>query len=57
MYSRQDNDLTEEAIMLKKVPSNVSDNSDNNTSGMGGMAYKTYTCEFYLPIYNSYILL
>lgn len=54
MYSRQDNDLTEEAIMLKKVPSNVSDISDNNTSGM---AYKTYTCEFYLPIYNSFILL
>lgn len=34
IHSRQDDDITEEAVMLKKVPSNVSDISDDNTSGI-----------------------
>lgn len=32
-YFRSDDDLAEE-IMLKKVPSNVSDNSDDDVSGI-----------------------
>jgi len=31
---RQDDDLTEEAIMVENNPSNVSDISDDHTSGM-----------------------
>jgi len=57
IYLRQDDDLTEKTIMLKKVPSNVSDISDDNASGNDNarIKYTPVTFRLYLIYYSTYL--